>query len=100
MYDAGLAAGLIDEKSAKARRKELEDERRLDRPFKKQTCATCDGHQKMRGCISNEAWEIKNSRVKVSCWADKLCNACEECGQQQLIIQSGNTKALFKGFIS
>ena len=29
-----------------------------------------------------------------------MCNTCGECGQQQLIIQLGNTKALFKVFIS
>ena len=49
-------------------------------------------------CISNEAWKIDNTHVKVSCWADDISHKCEE--QQQLIIQSGNTKSLFKVFIS
>ena len=71
----------------------------LNRPFKKQLCATCEGHHKTRECISNEAWKIDNTHVKVSCWADDIGLKCEECGQQQLIIRSGNTKALFKGFI-
>ena len=72
----------------------------LYRPFKKQICATCDGHHKTKECVSNEPWKIDNSHVKVSCWAEDVCNTCGECGQQQLIIRSGNTKALFKVFIS
>ncbi len=72
----------------------------LDRPFKKQVCAACEGCHKTRDCISNEAWKIDNTHMKASCWADDVCSACEECRQQQLIIRSGNTKALFKVFIS
>ena len=71
----------------------------LNRPFKKQICATCEGHHKTRECISNEAWKIDNTHVKVSCWADDIGHMCEECRQQQLMIRSGNTKVLFKSFI-
>ena len=60
----------------------------------RQVSDTCGGHHKTRECISNEAWKIDNTHVKVSCWAEN--DPCEECGQQQLIIRSGNTKALFK----
>ena len=65
--------------------------RYFDKPFKKQICAT-------RECISNDTWKIDNVHIKVSCWADAISYACEECRQQQLIIRLGNTKALFKGF--
>ena len=72
----------------------------LDRPFKRQICDTCGGHHKTKDCISNEAWKIDNTHVKVSCWAENYSNICEKCEQQQLIIRSGNTKVLFKVFIS
>ena len=65
-----------------------------------QICTTCEGQHKTKECISTEAWKINNSHVNVSCWADDNCNTCEECGQQQLIVRSGNTKVLFKMFIS
>ena len=68
-------------------------------PFIKQICATCEGHHKTRQCISNEGWKISNTQIKVSCWADDVCNMCEECKQQQLIIRSGNSKVMFKVFI-
>ena len=45
-------------------------------------------------------WKIDNFNVKVSCWAENYSNICKECGQQQLTIRSGNTKALFKVLIS
>ena len=68
----------------------------LNGPFIKQICATCEGHHKTRECISNEAWKIDNTHVKVSCWVNDIGHSCEECRQQQLTIRSGQTKVLFK----
>ena len=69
----------------------------LDRPFKRAICATCGGHHKTNLCISNEAWTIDNTHCIVSCWEE--VDSCENCGQQQLVIRSGDTKTLFKSFI-
>ena len=49
--------------------------------------------------VSNEEWKINNTYVKVSCWADDIGHTCEEYRQQQLMIRSGHTKALFEVFI-
>jgi G:T-mismatch repair DNA endonuclease (very short patch repair protein) len=71
----------------------------LGKPFKQQHCRFCDGLHNSDVCISNEEWRLDNSSCKLTCWAENSDEACDECGQQQLIARSGTEEGLFKPFV-
>jgi hypothetical protein len=69
----------------------------LDSPFHRQRCSYCNGLHDSKLCLSIEEWNLDDKSFRTSTWGGS--DPCSVCGQQQIVIRSGEENKLFKYFI-